>query len=105
MRGRDLVPAAVILDGEITLSTPPKLWLGTGIRALDHAVECLVRPYVPPPIKTLAYAAIVDLFKYLKACKKDPGDVEIRQLLLIAAWHSLFPYTQEPDAQSALGLR
>jgi alcohol dehydrogenase class IV len=29
----------VILDAEATLYTPRKLWLSTGIRALDHAIE------------------------------------------------------------------
>ncbi|HLL98151.1 MAG TPA: iron-containing alcohol dehydrogenase, partial [Rubrobacteraceae bacterium] len=33
------VPPVVILDPEATLFTPGKLWLSTGIRALDHAVE------------------------------------------------------------------
>lgn len=36
--GPDFPPAAVILDAELTLPTPEKLWLSTGIRALDHAV-------------------------------------------------------------------
>ncbi len=33
------VPAFVILDPAVTLPTPMDLWLSTGIRALDHAVE------------------------------------------------------------------
>jgi len=40
--GHDLPPAAVILDAELTLSTPERLWLSTGIRALDHAVGWLI---------------------------------------------------------------
>ncbi|CAN0587952.1 unnamed protein product, partial [Laminaria digitata] len=32
-------PATVILDPAITLHTPMDLWLSTGVRALDHAVE------------------------------------------------------------------
>ena len=38
LAGPDFPPAAVILDAELTLSTPERLWLSTGIRALDHAV-------------------------------------------------------------------
>src|SRR3712207_5401864 len=33
------VPPVVILDPEATVFTPERLWLSTGIRALDHAVE------------------------------------------------------------------
>jgi alcohol dehydrogenase class IV len=35
---QELAPAGIILDAELTLSTPERLWLSTGMRALDHAV-------------------------------------------------------------------
>jgi alcohol dehydrogenase class IV len=99
-----LAPDAVILDGELTLSTPLRLWLSTGMRALDHAVECQTRPYTPPPIRSLALSAIRKLFHLLPACKADPDNVEIRQRLQIAAWESMFPFLQEEDKQSGFGL-
>jgi alcohol dehydrogenase class IV len=37
-----VVPAAVILDPEAAAFTPQRLWLSTGIRALDHAVEAVI---------------------------------------------------------------
>lgn len=37
----DLAPRAVVLDPRITVHTPAALWLSTGIRAVDHAVEDL----------------------------------------------------------------
>ena len=36
--GPQLAPAGIILDAELTLATPERLWLSTGIRALDHAI-------------------------------------------------------------------
>lgn len=33
-----LAPAGIILDAELTLATPERLWLSTGMRAVDHAV-------------------------------------------------------------------
>ena len=33
-----LTPAGIILDAELTLPTPERLWLSSGLRALDHAV-------------------------------------------------------------------
>lgn len=98
-----LAPTAVILDAEHTLETPDKLWLGTGLRAMDHAIEALYRPYCPPLIHALAFSAIADLYKYLPISKRDPKDVQAREKLQVAAWHSLFPYRQEDDRKSALG--
>src|SRR5207247_1448468 len=39
LRDPKLLPDVVIYDAELTLQTPMELWLSTGIRALDHAVE------------------------------------------------------------------
>ncbi len=86
--------------------------LSTGIRALDHSVggssiiicrerltplssENLYRPLVPHPVKILCYAAMADLFKYLRESKVDPQSVEIRQKLQVAAWMSLWPMKME----------
>jgi len=40
-------PSLVILDAELTTTTPDKFWLSTGIRAVDHCVEtiCAVVPH------------------------------------------------------------
>ncbi|KAI0717292.1 iron-containing alcohol dehydrogenase [Cerioporus squamosus] len=98
----ELAPSGVILDAELTLSTPERLWLSTGIRALDHAVENLYRPLAPPPIKHLCYGAIADLFKYLPISKANPQDIVARQKLQIASWMSLWPV--KLSKFSALGL-
>jgi hypothetical protein len=76
--------------------------LSTGIRALDHAVENLYRPFVPPPIKVLCCNAIADLFKHLPISKADPTNIVARQKLQLAAWQSLWPIKLEKF--SALGL-
>ncbi|KAH9858563.1 alcohol dehydrogenase IV [Lenzites betulinus] len=98
----ELAPAGIILDAELTLATPERLWLSTGVRALDHAVETLYRPLVPPPVKYLAYAALADLVKYLPQTKANPQAVDVRQKLQIASWMSLWPLKFEK--YSALGL-
>ncbi|KAF6762970.1 alcohol dehydrogenase IV [Ephemerocybe angulata] len=99
---QDLAPAGIILDGELTLPTPERLWLSTGIRSLDHAVENLYRPGVSFPVKQLMYAALKDLFHYLPASKKDPTNVEYRQRLQLASWMSLWP--MKLQKYSALGI-
>ncbi|KAI0940538.1 hypothetical protein AcW1_003708 [Taiwanofungus camphoratus] len=99
---QELAPAGIILDAELTLATPDRLWLSTGMRAVDHAVENLYRPLVPPPMKYLCYAALADLFKYLPQSKANPQSIEVRQKLQVASWMSLWPIKLEK--YSALGL-
>ncbi|KAF8070522.1 alcohol dehydrogenase IV [Lyophyllum atratum] len=103
-----LAPAGIILDAELTLTTPERLWLSTGIRALDHTVgnksytETLYRPLVPVPVKALCYIAMAELFTYLPLSKTDPQAIDVRQKLQIASWMSLWPMKLEK--YSALGL-
>jgi len=88
----EICPKAIILDPKIALHTPQKLWLSTGIRALDHACETLYRPGGQYPLQQLALSAIRDLFTYLPQCvDKEGQDVEARGRLQVAAWMSLFP--------------
>ena len=61
------------------------------MRAVDHAIEGLYRPLVPPPLKYLYYGALADLFKYLPETKKNPQAIDVRQRLQIASWMSLWP--------------
>jgi len=89
----ELVPKAVVYDGDIALYTPTNLWTSTGIRSLDHAVELLYHPLASEiPTKRLALEAIRDLFTYLPLSKADPEDATVRQKLFLACYASLFPF-------------
>ncbi|KAG6378174.1 alcohol dehydrogenase IV [Boletus reticuloceps] len=85
-------PAGVILDAELTLATPEELWYAS---RLSLASQGLYNPVLPYPMKAFCYAALSDLFKYLPKSKAQPGDLEARQRLLIAAWMSLWPVKVE----------
>lgn len=91
--GEPICPKAVILDPRAAQYTPLKLWLSTGIRALDHASEILYRPGAAYPLQQLALAAIRDLFVYLPQCSdaKNEQDLTARGRTQVAAWMSLFP--------------
>ncbi|THH32293.1 hypothetical protein EUX98_g1898 [Antrodiella citrinella] len=93
-------------NAELTLGTPQRLWLSSGLRALDHAVESLDRAngLTSIPLRFLAYGGLKDLFYYLPACKAHPESLEIRQRLQIAAWMSLFPNRIELNKYGAVGL-
>jgi maleylacetate reductase len=92
----EITPTAVILDANLTLATPQPLWLSTGIRSLDHAVETLYAPGVHPLNDVLALEAIRLLFEYLPKCKAEPENLEIRTQLQIAAWLSFFSAINTP---------
>ncbi|PGH16816.1 hypothetical protein AJ79_01460 [Helicocarpus griseus UAMH5409] len=97
----EMVPKAVLYDGDIALHTPLRLWLSSGIRALDHALELLYHPSAPEiPTKRLALSALPDLFHLLPASHSCPDDADIRQRLFLAAYAALFPF----QFTGALGL-
>ena len=99
MRDPRLLADAVIYDANATLSTPMQLWLSTGIRALDHAVEGFLAEGEHPFSDVMALEAIRRLFDSLPRAKTAPGDVEIRTENQLAAW---FSFTL--PGQSASGL-
>jgi len=83
-------PRVAILDAEMTLPTPMWLWLASGIRALDHAVETLYSPGYHPVNDLLAMQAIRGLFEFLPRSKVEPENLEVRQQCQLAAWMSFF---------------
>ena len=99
MRDPRLLPDAVIYDAELTLATPIALWLSTGIRALDHAVEGFLAEGAHPFNDVMALEAIRRLFASLPRAKAAPGDAGVRTENQLAAW---FSFTL--PAQSAGGL-
>lgn len=76
--GAEIGPAAIILDPSITVHTPTDLWLSSGIRALDHAVETLCSSAPEPMADAGAIHAIRLLSKGLPATKADPDDLDSR---------------------------
>jgi maleylacetate reductase len=99
MRDPRLLPDAVIYDAELTLATPMTLWLSTGIRALDHAVEGFLADGRHPFSDVMALEAIGRLFDSLPRAMAAPADVNVRTENQLAAW---FSFTL--PAQSAGGL-
>jgi len=59
--GRFIGPVAVILDPAMTLHTPERLWLSTGIRAVDHAVEAICARNAQPFLDALGLRALKQL--------------------------------------------
>lgn len=85
-----LVPTTVILDPAATLETPDRLWLGSGIKALDHAMETYLSRSPSPVTDGLALHAMELLVSNLPRTQTHPGDLEARLQCLIAGWLSMF---------------
>jgi len=83
-----LVPSVIVLDAAATLPTPMRLWLGTGIRALDHAVETICAPTVDDYTMGTALHALRLLSEYLPHSYRDPKDLTARHKCFMAAWLS-----------------
>jgi alcohol dehydrogenase class IV len=88
LRGEALIPTSVLFDAELTLQTPIDLWLSTGIRAVDHAVETLLAPGSHPFPDTLALEALRRLRSSLLATRADPRDLAARTASQLGAWFS-----------------
>lgn len=100
------VPPVVILDPETTVFTPEKLWLSTGIRALDHAVEGLLYGGEHAITDVTGLEGARRLMELLPRSKKHPEDLDVRGKLQIAAWLSYFAPLNTPMGLShSLGRR
>jgi maleylacetate reductase len=84
-----MTPRTVILDPEASAHTPEWLFLSTGIRAVDHAVEDICSVNGQPLSEGAAYHALRLLGKGLRAVKADPADMAARLDCQIAAWMSM----------------
>jgi maleylacetate reductase len=81
-----LAPRVVVLDPAVTLETPPELWLSTGVKAVDHAVEQLCNPERAPFADALSRDGLVRLGRGLRATKRDPHDLEARLECQLGMW-------------------
>lgn len=86
---RNMAPVMVILDPAITVHTPEWLWLSTGVRSVDHAIETLSSKMSNDFADGLAESALSLLVEGLPRVKADPTDLEGRLKCQIGAWQSM----------------
>lgn len=83
-----VAPACVILDPAATVDTPDALWLGTGIKALDHALEAVWSRRPHTYVDALALEAIRLLFHNLPLTRAS-SELEPRAACQLGAWMSI----------------
>src|SRR5215471_18363460 len=85
-------PRTVVADPRLCAETPDWLWVSTGMRALDHAIECAYAIRHQPISDALASKSIALLRKHLPASihTKDDESVAHRGHCLMASWFSIY---------------
>ncbi len=69
-------PDLVILDPELCSTTPQRIWLSTGVRAVDHCVETLCSLQSNERADEHARRGLRTLVEALIRCKEDPQDLK-----------------------------
>src|SRR5581483_2041781 len=80
---------SVILDPAATVHTPEWLFISTGIRAVDHAVEDICSVNSQPFSDGTSLHALRLLGRGLRAVKADPNDLDARLECQLGAWLSI----------------
>ena len=87
-----VLPRTVINDPALTLATPDWLWASTGMRALDHAIECAYAIRHQPISDALASKSIALFVEHLHASISTTGGEQLahRGLCQFASWYSIY---------------
>jgi alcohol dehydrogenase class IV len=83
--GLGAMPAAAIVDWQLTLSVPPRITADTGIDSLTHALEAFVSRRANPHADALARAAMALIAPNLRAVYAKPDDAGAREKMMLGA--------------------
>ncbi|MDB5890070.1 MAG: alcohol dehydrogenase [Polaromonas sp.] len=84
--GRFIGGQVVILDAAVTVHTPADLWLSTGIRAVDHAVETICSRNPQPFTDATCLHGLAMLSRSLRTNHVSPDDLDARLESQLAVW-------------------
>ena len=88
---RMMAPVAIVLDPALTVYTPEWLWMSTGVRAVDHALEALGSKHSNHFCDGVAASALRLLSKALPDVQANPSDLDARLRCQVGAWQSMVP--------------
>jgi maleylacetate reductase len=81
-----MMPMAIVLDPELAMHAPETLWIGSGTRAMDHAIEALCSKNGSPLVDAVVLEGIRRMVDALKRSKADLSSLEARRDCQIASW-------------------
>jgi alcohol dehydrogenase class IV len=79
------VPAAALVDYELTLTAPYRLTADTGLDSLTHGIEAYVSRKANPHTDMLALNAIRLIYRNIRQACRTPDDREAREAMMLAA--------------------
>lgn len=97
---RLVAPRSVILDPRICVHTPEWLWLSTGVRALDHAIEAICSIAPAPIADGAALHALRLLRAALPRTREAPDDLDARLRCQQASWLASLGLSRTPYGAS-----
>ncbi|KAI5357331.1 putative alcohol dehydrogenase, iron-type/glycerol dehydrogenase GldA [Septoria linicola] len=99
-------PALVVLDAQLTTTTPDSIWLQSGVRAIDHCVEGMCSLPSTSESDGAATAGLRELIPGLLRCKSSKQDLEARhacQMGVIGAMSVVFQHGVPMGASHGIG--
>jgi maleylacetate reductase len=81
-----MMPISIILDPHLARHTPMTLWLGSGTRAMDHAIEAICSPTGNPLVDSVCLRGLQFLRDGLLKIKVAPEDFEARRNCQFGSW-------------------
>lgn len=75
------MPDLILLDPEVASTSPRKLWLSSGVRAVDHCVETMCNELCTPEASQHMKGALAVLLRGLKEYKEGENDENREELL------------------------
>ncbi len=86
LSSRHLVPAAAILDPELTLSLPPNVTAWTGMDALSHCMEAMLSTWSTPLTDAVAVRGIQVIREHLPIAHRDGTNLAARAQMQVGAF-------------------
>lgn len=83
----EMIPDAVILDGEVLRKLPAHIAAATGIDALCHAIECYTSKKANAFSNLFAMEALKIIFSHLEHACEDETAMESKNAMLLAAFY------------------
>ncbi|MGF6872776.1 iron-containing alcohol dehydrogenase [Paraburkholderia sp. MM5477-R1] len=81
-----MMPLAIILDPQLLPYAPESLLLGSGTRAMDHAIEALCSPQGNPLVDATVLRGIELMREWLPRAREDRNDLEAANQCQVASW-------------------
>lgn len=93
-----------IYDPALTLTTPASVWLQSGVRGIDHAIEAIVSAHAFPEVLDAGLRGLQLLVPGLLGSHRDGGNLEARLNAQIGVSLTILPITWGVPAGASHGI-